>query len=266
MKAPSLPKTLLIALSTVILLALPSCVDPGYGYYGGTSYSVLPYGYSTVHVSGVPYYYYGNSWYRRSSGRYIRCSRPHGYHGTIGRHSSRHHGTIGRHSSRHHGITRLPRGYRSHNIGGTRYYSHGNTWYRRSGNIYHVTPRPHHSKTPSKYHSSPSYRSGPSYRHSPSTHSGSSYRSNSSHRSSPSYRPSSTHHSSRYQNLTRSHTRKSVTPTRTSTHRPTKSTYTPRSSTHRTATPRNHRHTSKPQAKPKRSKKAHPLSKPVKTR
>lgn len=87
---------LLLSLSAVSLLLLSSCVDPNYyggsAYYGSSSYSssytTMPYGYTTVHVSGVPYYYYGNSWYRRSGSRYISCARPHGYSGSIG-HSSR---------------------------------------------------------------------------------------------------------------------------------------------------------------------------------
>lgn len=46
---------------------------------------VMPVGHKVIYVGGVSYYYYGNSWYRRSNGRYIGCVRPHGYNGSIGR-------------------------------------------------------------------------------------------------------------------------------------------------------------------------------------
>ncbi|BDS08235.1 hypothetical protein NT6N_32750 [Oceaniferula spumae] len=144
-------KLLLLASAAIIPLTLPSC-DPGV-YYGGTYgsgyssggyVSSLPYGYQTVHVSGNPYYYHNNVWYRRSNGRYIRCSRPHGYRGSLG----------GHHSGHGH-ISHLPSGYRSHTIRGSRYYSHGNSWYqRRDGKYYRVS-------RPSSYHpsSKPSWRS-----------------------------------------------------------------------------------------------------------
>lgn len=132
MKIPSA----LITLSAVALLLLPSCVVPehyaGSGYYTDTSLSTLPCGYRTVHVSGVPYYYYENNWYRRSGDRYINCSRPYGYKGSIGRHYHN-----------NHEVTRLPYGYRTTIISGTRYYNHGNNWYRRSGNRYASCPKPH---------------------------------------------------------------------------------------------------------------------------
>ena len=82
-----------ILMSSIALLILPSCVDPGYyagsSYRSGSSsYSSLPYGYRTVNVGSNPYYYSGNSWYTRNNGRYTSCARPHGYNGSIGRHSS----------------------------------------------------------------------------------------------------------------------------------------------------------------------------------
>ena len=82
----------------LLISALSSCVGPTHVYrdsapidtYQGAntykdSYSVLPVGYQTVWVSGAPYYFYGNSWYRRSNSRFIRSSRPIGYKGSIGR-------------------------------------------------------------------------------------------------------------------------------------------------------------------------------------
>ena len=128
-------------------------------HYGSSSYSALPYGYNTVHVSGVPYYYYGNRWYRRSSGRYISCSRPHGYHGSIG-HSGHHY---------NHGISRLPHGYRSVTVGDSRYYNHGSNWYRKSGSRYVTCARPTSYRSPQTHHrhnTGSSYRySKPDYRH-----------------------------------------------------------------------------------------------------
>jgi hypothetical protein len=249
MKAPSLPKILLIALSAVILLVLPSCVDPGYGYYGGSgyygssSYSALPYGYNTIHVSGIPYYYYGNSWYRRGSGRYIRCGRPHGYHGTIGRHSS-----YGR------GINHLPRGYRSHNIGGSRYYSHGNTWYRRKGSNYHVTPRP--KNAPRKHHATSTHRSASTYRHSPSIRPGSSHHSNSTIRSSSTHRSGPTYKASSTPRRSVRHSKATHQPNRSNTGR---SISTPRKSTPRTSTPRASKSKSKRQKTPRTKKKSHTI-------
>ncbi|MDC0087999.1 hypothetical protein OAI07_00495 [Akkermansiaceae bacterium] len=85
----------IIALGSFTLLVLPSCIAPNNTYaasrvsVGASSYSTLPYGYQTVHVGGYPYYYYGNSWYRRNNGRYFRSSRPSNYNGSIGRSLSR---------------------------------------------------------------------------------------------------------------------------------------------------------------------------------
>ena len=154
---------LLGALGALTLLLLSSCVDPNYYgesvHYGSASYTTLPNGHNTVYVSGTPYYHHGSQWYRRSSGRYISCSRPHGYHGSIG-HS-------GHHSS--HGISRLPYGYRSVTVGSSSYYNHGSTWYRRSGSRYVTCQRPsgysshnqhksHGYSSSSKHHRSDSYR------------------------------------------------------------------------------------------------------------
>jgi len=156
---------LLSVLCALVLLLLPSCADPNYygsssygsSYYGSSSYSTLPYGYNTVHVSGVPYYYYGNSWYRRSSGRYISCSRPHGYHGSIG-HSGHHY---------NHGISRLPHGYRSVTVGDSRYYNHGSNWYRKSGSRYVTCARPTSYRSPQTHYR---HNTGSSYRYSKTDH------------------------------------------------------------------------------------------------
>jgi hypothetical protein len=173
---------LLGALSLLTLLFLPSCVDPSYyagsSSYGSSSYTTMPHGYNTVQVSGVPYYYYGNSWYRRSSGRYISCVRPHGYSGSIG--YSSYSSQYGR------GITRLPSGHRSVSVGSSNYYNHDSAWYRRSGSSYVTCARPSgYSGYPgSSYRSSNSRGNyGHNYNTPSSRHqSNSNYRSNGSSR------------------------------------------------------------------------------------
>ena len=138
--------TILTALG---LLTLSSCVDPYY-YEGGYSssssaiFTTLPHGYTTIYVGGNPYYYHGSRWYRRSGSHYIHCSRPHGYHGSIGR---PHH---------YSGISRLPYGYRTTYVGGHRYYNHGSTWYRKSGSRYVSCAKPsgHHSNSHKSGHRS----------------------------------------------------------------------------------------------------------------
>ena len=84
--------------SSLLISVLSSCVGPAHVYRDSAplethqgsnsynySYRVLPVGYQTVWIGGSPYYYYGNSWYRRSNSRFIRSSRPIGYKGSIGR-------------------------------------------------------------------------------------------------------------------------------------------------------------------------------------
>ena len=129
-------KHYMIALGSLALLVLPSCVVPS-NYYGSshsslnTSISVLPHGYQTIYVGGSPYYYHGSTWYRRYNNRFIRSSRPSNYHGSIGRSTSY-----------NRGLQRLPSGYNSVNISGSRYYQKGNSWYQRKGNQYYKTSRP----------------------------------------------------------------------------------------------------------------------------
>ncbi|WP_129589642.1 DUF6515 family protein [Rubritalea profundi] len=183
---------LLGALGALTLLLLSSCVDPNYYgesvHYGSASYTTLPNGHNTVYVSGTPYYHHGSQWYRRSSGRYISCSRPHGYHGSIG-HS-------GHHSS--HGISRLPYGYRSVTVGSSSYYNHGSTWYRKSGSRYVTCQRPsgyssHNQHKSHGYSSSSKHHRSDSYRR-PSSHSShSSHSSQSSHSSHSSHSSRSSH-------------------------------------------------------------------------
>ena len=140
-------------LTALGILSLSSCVDPtyyegGYRSSGSATFTTLPHGYSTIYVSGNPYYYHGSRWYRRSGSHYINCSRPHGYHGNIG---SPHH---------YSGVSRLPYGYRTTYVGGSRYYNHGSTWYRKSGSRYVSCAKPsgHHSNTHKSDHRSYKHR------------------------------------------------------------------------------------------------------------
>ncbi len=101
---------LLCAVGSLAMFLFTSCADPNY-YNGGTTYhssssfTTLPSGYRTVHVSGVPYYYHGNeisslphgyrscvvggtryyhhgnTWYQRNGNQYVVCPRPRGYNG-----------------------------------------------------------------------------------------------------------------------------------------------------------------------------------------
>ena len=141
------------ALTALGILSLSSCVDPtyyegGYRSSGSATFTTLPHGYSTIYVSGNPYYYHGSRWYRRSGSHYINSSRPHGYHGNIG---SPHH---------YSGVSRLPYGYRTTYVGGSRYYNHGSTWYRKSGSRYVSCAKPsgHHSNAHKSDHRSYKHR------------------------------------------------------------------------------------------------------------
>lgn len=142
-------RILLPVLTALLVLCLSSCVDPYY-YDDNTtlsvsaSYTTLPHGYQTVYVSGIPYYYCGSRWYRRSGSHYIVCSRPYGYYGHIGR------------PYHHHSIQRLPYGCRTTYVGGHRYYTHNNKWYRKSGSGYVACAKPksHHAHAPKTYQKS----------------------------------------------------------------------------------------------------------------
>lgn len=120
--------------TTLAILSLCSCVDPYYGgsysYSGSATFTTLPYGYHTIYVGSTPYYYFDNRWYRRSGSHYVICPRPHGYHGSLGKH---HH---------YRSVSRLPYGCRTTYVHGHRYYTHGDTWYRKSGSGYVTCPKP----------------------------------------------------------------------------------------------------------------------------
>ncbi len=151
-------KLLSLSICLVGIVALSSCVVPPGGVVTSSSVglSVLPRGYNTVYVGGSPYYYSRNSWYRRSGNRYIRCARPHGYHGSIGSNYSSRYGSRYGNS---YGLTRLPSGYRTIAYGGQLYFNNGSSWYRRDRGRYYScsAPRGYHSRY--GYSNSSRYRS-----------------------------------------------------------------------------------------------------------
>ncbi len=175
---------------TFAILSISSCVYPDGSYVGhsSVSLSVLPSGYQTVYVSGSPYYYVGNTWYRRGHGGYVSCPRPYGYRGTLG---SSYYGGYGD----DYVLTSLPRGYRTVSYGGVVYYNHGSSWYRRNGGRYHscAAPRGYNNHYPTSYHSGHNHYSGHNHHSNYSDHSNH----YSNHRSSHSYsQPTYSHRSS----------------------------------------------------------------------
>ena len=135
-------KTILTTLSALIFLAIPSCYLPDPGYRSTTrvvGISSLPYGYRTVSVGGSPYYYHGNSWYRRNQGRYIRCNRPHGYHGSIGR-------NYGYRNTRvSHSPYRGSYGHNRYNPHKSIHVNHGSYGHRNYGSRGYKSNNPHRS-------------------------------------------------------------------------------------------------------------------------
>ncbi|MGJ8678117.1 MAG: hypothetical protein ACSHX0_11410 [Akkermansiaceae bacterium] len=146
-------KISLLAISALSLFVLPSCVVPQYSgatpAYASPSYNspvvntsirVLPQGYRTVYVSGSPYYYHGNSWYRRYNNRYISCPRPQAYRGNIG-YSQK----LIKPTSYSQPVSR----YRTTSLVGNKYYSSASPqYYQQQGNnhssrkSYQTKPKP----------------------------------------------------------------------------------------------------------------------------
>lgn len=166
-------RILLPILTALLALCVSSCVDPYYyddstTFSASASYTTLPHGYQTVYVSGIPYYYCGSRWYRRSGSHYIVCSRPYGYYGHLGR------------SYHHYSISRLPYGCRTTYVGGHRYYNHGDKWYRKSGSGYVACSKPKGDSKHKhqKYHASSKHQGhehkahGDKKKHKTKTHNG----------------------------------------------------------------------------------------------
>lgn len=192
----------------ISIFSISSCVNPdgSLAGYSSVSLNVLPSGYETVYVSGSPYYYVGNTWYRRAHNGYISCPRPHGYRGSLG---GSYYSGYGSYYGNDYGLTDLPYGYQTVSYGSQIYYTSGNSWYRRSGGRYHSC------SAPSGYHNN--YSSiRPGYQ--------TSYHSDHNHRSSNNYY--NDNHSNHYSNNHSNHSNQpsyTPTPTHTPTHTPTPS-------------------------------------------
>jgi hypothetical protein len=153
MKTPSF---LLPVLCAGLATSLVSCVDPYYTGGGSVSTTVtqyrpgytvdrLPSRYDTEIVGGVRYYRQGNVYYRPQGNRYVVVDTPRNSRGWNDRNRN---GRPDRFDGPQRGrqvtvIERLPRGYRTVNHRGTRYYQYGNTYYQSRGSGYVVVNRPY---------------------------------------------------------------------------------------------------------------------------
>jgi hypothetical protein len=132
---------LLGSFALAVGILLPSCVDPyaqGPGpqhsvtaYRAGYEVRTLPPGYRTEVIDGSNYYNYNGTYYRPHSGRYVVVEAP------------RRHDSYGSRYDRRDGhrdvvITQLPRGYRTVQRRGVRYYQVNNTYYQQRGSGYVV--------------------------------------------------------------------------------------------------------------------------------
>lgn len=149
MKKSAIHPLLLGSLALAVATVLPSCVDPyahGPGpqhsvttYHAGYEVRVLPSGYRTEYIDGSNYYVHNGTYYRSRSGRYVVVDAPR-------RHSNYRSGYDRRDDRREYRrdgnrdvvITQLPRGYRTIERRGVRYYQANNTYYQQRGSGYVV--------------------------------------------------------------------------------------------------------------------------------
>lgn len=139
MKTPTLRSAALGGLALATATLLPSCVDP-YApgpqpvttYRAGYEVRTLPPGYRTEVIEGSQYYSYNGTYYRSHSGRYVVVDAP--------RHRD-HYDRPG--SGRDVVITRLPRGYRTVERHGVRYYQANGNYYQQRGSGYVIVSHPY---------------------------------------------------------------------------------------------------------------------------
>ncbi len=142
MKTPTTKQFILSGFALATGALLSSCVDPYYSQNQGppqrvTTYSAgyevrtLPPGYRTEIIGGTPYYYYGGTYYRPRSGRYVVVEAPHHYD-RYGRHDR----YDRREPQREVIIQQLPRGYRTVTRNGVRYYQVNDVYYQQRGSGY----------------------------------------------------------------------------------------------------------------------------------
>lgn len=147
MKTSTIRPYLLGCSALVAATLLTNCVDPYAG--GGTSqtvttYSVgtevrsLPPGYRREVVEGRDYYYSNGSYYRPQSGRYVIVEAPRSRREAY--RETRYDRPSGRRDVI---ITELPRGYRTVERSGVRYYQANDTFYQRQGSGYVIVGRPY---------------------------------------------------------------------------------------------------------------------------
>ncbi len=135
MKIPTVRLSVLGSFALAAGALLSSCVDPYYSQSQGqpqrvTTYSAgyevrtLPSGYRTEVIGGTRYYNHNGTYYRSRSGRYVVVEAPRRYD-----RPPVHREVI---------VQRLPRGYRTVNRGGVRYYQANNVYYQQRGSGYVV--------------------------------------------------------------------------------------------------------------------------------
>ncbi len=134
-----------------LALGLSSCaIDPygatvtTYSYSPGYQVATLPRGYTTVTVSGTPYYYYNDVYYRPRGSGYVVVRSPHHHRGPYG--DRDHDGIRNRydyHNNNYHVYDRIPGRYTTIRHGGRVYYRSGNTYYTSRGTGYIIVPRPY---------------------------------------------------------------------------------------------------------------------------
>ncbi len=144
MKTSSIRSLLFGSFAIALGALLPSCVDP-YAQGSGPQHSVttyrtgyevrsLPSGYRTEVIGGSNYYLHNGTYYRSRSGRYVVVDAPRRQNQDRrdGRRDYR------RDGNRDVIITQLPRGYRTVERRGVRYYQVNNTYYQKRGSGYVV--------------------------------------------------------------------------------------------------------------------------------
>lgn len=133
---------------------LSSCVDPYYSdthththttvthHRPGYVVTTLPRGHRTEVIGGTRYYSHNNVYYRPQGSRYVVVEAP-----NRGARSARY--DLDRRGRYDRGprdqvtvIRTLPRGYRTVNHRGVRYYESNGVYYRSSGGGYVIVPRP----------------------------------------------------------------------------------------------------------------------------
>jgi hypothetical protein len=135
MKIPTASQSILGAFLLAAGVLFSSCVDPYYSqnqrqpqhvttYSAGYEVRSLPSGYRTEMIGGTKYYNHNGTDYRPRSGSYVVVDAPRHYS-----HQPTHRDVV---------VRQLPRGYRTVNRGGVRYYQANDVYYQKRGSGYVV--------------------------------------------------------------------------------------------------------------------------------